>query len=523
MNDKRSTQLTTYRTLLLICASLAVLSISTLIVFLVLRSVFVNNREALIVVFTVLSLVFTAFATLFYRAFVDRKRFVEQLKVENSYTLGKATAFYNLQAFKQRVESMRAKRGYASKGQYLLVFTPTAMDVSSSATRNKLVSELNVHISEFLTNMFGDKNETEYDNRYNVYGFSRGVFLIYSFTDDENYVHRLIARISNECFRMVNEDKIKIWVQPFFGIKHIDGESSITSDVEDALIARSHSEKNIESFTYFRDSFREGDGNESNEITEALDKDEFVPFYQAKYSLVERKFISCEVLARWKSAKYGLVGPSKFIEQAERGGILNAIDIRIFELAIKDVGDALKRGRRVLPVSVNFSLYEFFSRNFLDLIVSTLEKYQVPPKYLEIEITETTSQANKFLSISLIKKLKDIGVRVLMDDFGTGYSQIENLRQIPFDAIKIDKSFTNKVTEDEKTRAIVKFLVELAHTNKMEVIVEGAETKEQIDLLQKMKVDTIQGFYYTRPLALSGYNELLKSNPFEKKERGHRQ
>ena len=103
-----------------------------------------------------------------------------------------------------------------------------------------------------------------------------------------------------------------------------------------------------------------------------------------------------------------------------------------------------------------------------------------------------------------------------MDDFGIGFSQIENLRQIPFDAVKIDKSFTDKILTDEKTRSIVKFLIELIHANDMEAIIEGAETKEQIDLLRKLKADTIQGFYYSRPLSLEKYHELLKSNEFEK-------
>ena len=183
---------------------------------------------------------------------------------------------------------------------------------------------------------------------------------------------------------------------------------------------------------------------------------------------------------------------------------------------MKDVGDQLKRGRRVLPVSVNFSLYEFFSNNFLNKIVSVLEKNQVPPSLLEIEITETTSQVNKFLSLQVIKKLKDIGVRILMDDFGTGFSQIENLRQIPFDGIKIDKSFTDRIVNDEKIRSIVKFLVQLIHDNDMEAIVEGVETAEQVDILRKMKVDTIQGFYYSRPLPIAEYQNLLKSNSFEK-------
>ena len=147
-----------------------------------------------------------------------------------------------------------------------------------------------------------------------------------------------------------------------------------------------------------------------------------------------------------------------------------------------------------------------------------MEDNQVPPSLLEIEITETTSQVNKFLSLQVIKKLKDLGVRILMDDFGTGFSQIDNLRQIPFDAVKIDKIFTDRILVDDKSRSIMKFLIQLIHDSDMEAIVEGVESKEQVDLLRKMKVDTIQGFYYSRPLPIVEYQNLLKENIFEKKE-----
>ena len=105
-----------------------------------------------------------------------------------------------------------------------------------------------------------------------------------------------------------------------------------------------------------------------------------------------------------------------------------------------------------------------------------------------------------------------------MDDYGVGYSQIDNFNKIPFDGIKIDKSFTDHLLEDEKTKSIVKFLIELGHENNMEVIIEGVEKKEQVDILRRMHIDTIQGFYYSKPLSNNDFYELLKHNAFEKEE-----
>ena len=477
--------------------------------------IFKDKQAIFIVLFAILTTGFSISFTFAGLAISGQKRFLKSLMIENSYTLGEANQFYNLDAFKIRVDKLSHRLSYKDKKRFVVTFTPTALDISSNRGRDRILTSINLKLAHFLDKTFDKTSDNKLDERSIVYAFSRGTFFFCLFCEDRNFVSEMMNVISNECFRMVNEDKVKIWIQPFFGIKPMEPDESIVSAIEDALIARDHSEKNYESYTYFIESFREGDTS-SDVILNALNNNEFVPYYQIKYSLKEKRFVSAEALARWNSPVHGLVGPGKFIDLAERSGLLNAIDLRIFELAVKDLGEALKRGRKVLPVSVNFSLYEFFSRNFLDIIMDTLKKYDVPPQLIEIEITETTSQVNKFLSLSVIKKLKSFGMRVLMDDFGMGYSQIENMREIPFDAIKIDKSFTDKVLTDVKTGSIVKYLVQLAHINNMEAIIEGVENKEQVDFLKKANIDTIQGFYYSKPLPIEEYSELLKNETSKK-------
>ena len=456
------------------------------------------------------------------KIYLDRHRFFKSLIEENTYTLGVESSFFNLEAFKDKVRELQRRPILRRKKHYLLAFSPTATTVVGGANRNRVLQSLNLTLANFITRIMLTKENAKFSRRNCVYCFDRNSFLFYLFADDEGDVHGLLGQLSNECFRLVNEEKIKIWVQPFAGICRIeDIKESLTSSIEKALIAKTQSEQNIESFSYYKSQHLEKDTSIAEDILNGIQNGDFIPYYQAKYSLKEKKFVSSEVLARWKTPD-GIIGPSKFIERAGRSGLLNAIDLSIFESAMKDLSESIKRGHRVLPVSVNFSLYEFFSSNFLEKVVEVLERYHVPPSLLEIEITETTSQVNKFLSLSVIKKLKNIGVRMLMDDFGIGFSQIENLRQIPFDAVKIDKSFTDHILDDEKTRSIVKFLVELIHDNDMEAIVEGVETKEQIEILKKMKVDTIQGFYYSRPVSFAKFNELLRENEFEKKTKGAR-
>ena len=451
------------------------------------------------------------------RYYRGRLRFFNSLQDENYYTLGVRSTFYNLEAFKDKIRSLERKSILKGKKRYILAFSPTSTSVVGGANRNRVLQTLNQTLAIFINRIMLTRENTDFSRKNAVYAFDRNAFLFYLFVDDESQIHHLISQLQNECFRLVNEEKIKIWVQPFSGICKVEeGDTSLTALIEKAVIAKTQSEQNIESFSYFKEGFMTKDTSIAEDILKGIENKEFIPYYQPKYSLKEKKFISSEALARWKTPD-GIIGPAKFIDRAGRAGLLNAIDLAIFEATMRDLGDSLKRGRRVVPVSVNFSLYEFFSSNFLEKIVDVLNKNQVPPSLLEIEITETTSQVNKFLSLQVIKKLKDIGVRILMDDFGSGFSQIENLRQIPFDAVKIDKSYTDRIVDDEKIRSIVKFLITLIHDNDMEAIVEGVESKEQLEILRKMKVDTIQGFYYSKPLPLSDYQALLKDNSFEAK------
>ena len=498
-----------------IASAVFFVGILTLIILILIKpDIYPGNSMINLLLLSVCLLIGTSGTALSLRAYLDRQRFIEQLKLENSYTLGEGNSFYNLEAFKERAQRLKNLRRTRKKKQYIIAFSTTSLEVTNNRMRNKELMHLHVLITGFITDLFEHENN-EFYHRDTVYAYNRGIFLVYMFTDSVDIVRSFVQTVSNFIFKTVADEKLKIWSQPFYGVKEVTDQKSIAESVEHAMIARSASERNFESLTFFSDALLKDSGEESDDISNALRNDEFVPFFQPKYSLKEKKFISAEVLARWDSPTLGLVGPNRFIDKAEAAGLLSEIDIYIFKKAVQCLGDNIKRGRRVIPISVNFSLYEFFSRNFLDMVRETLVLNQVPATLVEIEITESTSQSNKFMSLSVIKKLKDMGIRVLMDDFGVGYSQISSLQEIPFDAIKIDKSFTDYILEDEKTRSIVKLLVELGHLNDMEVIIEGAETKEQINMLKKLKVDTVQGFYYSKAVSFKEFNALLVENPFE--------
>ena len=173
----------------------------------------------------------------------------------------------------------------------------------------------------------------------------------------------------------------------------------------------------------------------------------------------------------------------------------------------------------MIPVSINFSMYEFYDTNFVNNIVNTITDFNIPFDMIEIEVTETTTQRNTFMAIAIVNQLRSYGIRVLMDDFGIGYSNLDNLMRIPFDTVKIDKSYVQRMLTDSKSRELVKFLINLCKTNNLEVIAEGVDNAEQVDMLRKLHCDEIQGYYYSKPLPKKEYDAFIMSNSFEKKKK----
>ena len=501
-------------TIFVIAAAVIFVTIVALLIIFSAVSLFDKNTllEALLVASLVLGSALLAIALFL---FLNQYALIKTLQVENAYVLGKKSDFNNLYGFQRKINVVSRFRKKQSR--HIIAFTVSNLIVAQNVNRNVEIFALNSHIVDFLEQSLYQKMNAK--PRDFVSAFSRGAFLLYTFNQNEQSIKQILDLLSAEIYEFAAKECKHVWIQPFYGIAVVNKEQTLAQQIENAIIARDYSERNFELFSYYQPNFRRGVASDDiDELSRALEKKEFIVYYQPKFNLETRKFVSTEALIRWNSEKYGLLTPARFLGKAETAGLIHEIDTFVLRKVCEDLNDFRKRGKRMLPVSVNFSLYEFYSANFLDTIISILEEYNVPSNLIEIEITEATSQANSFLSISIIKKLKEKGIRVLMDDFGVGFSNLSNMKKIPFDAIKIDKSFIDDITYDEKAREIVRFLINLCKVNEMEVIAEGVDKKEQLELLRRLRCDTIQGFYYSQPLAKSDYEKFLVNNPFEKKE-----
>ena len=469
--------------------------------------------------FIALPILFAVLFVILLTYFINQESLIRTIQLENQNVLGKKSEFNNLYAFQKEV--FRAGRFRSKKqSKHIIAFSFSNIVISQNVNRNEEIFGVNGFIVDYLQNSL--VKELKMNPRDFVFAFNRGAFLIYTFKQNEQTINLICDTLSKAIYEYAADNCRHVSVQPFFGIEVInDDEITIVEHIENALIAREYSERNFEGVTFYQADFRKTvSSSDIDELHEALEKNEFIVFYQPKYDLTNKRFISSEALIRWNSEKYGLLSPAKFLDKAEAVGLTHEIDTFVLRKVCEDLNDLRRRGKRLLPVSVNFSLYEFYSASFLDMVIAIMDEYNIPPELIEIEITEATSQANQFLSISIIKKLKERGMRVLMDDFGVGFSNLGNLKKIPFDAVKIDKSFIDDIESDTKAREIVKFLIGLCKTNEMEVIAEGVDNKEQVEILRKNKCDTIQGFYYSKPLSKQEFEKFLLNNPFEKKEAG---
>ena len=231
---------------------------------------------------------------------------------------------------------------------------------------------------------------------------------------------------------------------------------------------------------------------------------------QPQYDM-EHKLIGFEALARMKDNDGTLISPTEFIPVAEKTGLVEQIDMHVFERAVEFMGNFVTASGQNYTMSVNVSVRHLMKNSFLDDIRRILNKYGVPPELIEIEITESIMIDSAEKALQRIEELKKMGMKIAIDDFGTGYSSLSYLTNFPSDMLKIDKSFIDKMDQSEVSRQYVAMIVSIGHTLNLKVISEGVESPDQVDILKSVGCDYIQGFVWGRPLSPKEAGELVRA------------
>jgi diguanylate cyclase (GGDEF)-like protein len=231
------------------------------------------------------------------------------------------------------------------------------------------------------------------------------------------------------------------------------------------------------------------------DLRRALPLRQFEVHYQPKIEIASGRTNSVEALLRWRHPTRGLVGAEEFIPLAEESGLMLGIGEWVLREACRQARQWQDEGLPFLRIAVNISPIHFLQPKFLEIVRAALSDHDLEPRYLEIELTETTVMDHAESSVQILEELSRMGVLVSIDDFGTGYSSMSYLRRFPIDKLKIDRSFIHDLTRNSDSSSIVKAIISLAHSLRLKVVAEGVETAQQLEQLRELGCDQFQGFY----------------------------
>lgn len=364
------------------------------------------------------------------------------------------------------------------------------------------------NISKNLQQYFGDSA---------VYGRLTGdtFGLLTEIYDKDNEIQHLIYKIKKEIISLDNLNlniKIGLSIGIYIVEEHKE-DLNIKRIVDNADMARFKS-KSMQQIDYlmFDENMKEEKKIKmmiEQDLLYAIKKEQFEIYYQPKFDIITKQIIGSEALIRWIHPTMGVVSPIKFIPIAEKDGFINEIGNWVFNDVCKTLRNIIDEGVKVVPVSVNLSRVELYQEDLIKFLDRTLKKYNIPAELVELEITETTTLNDMNFISDKIYKIKDLGIKVAMDDFGVGNSNLSNLKDIPMDVLKIDRSILIDIETNIKTKVVIESILHISNHLNLEVICEGVENMEQVEILKNMGCKVIQGYVFSKPIDRNQYRNIL--------------
>jgi len=317
----------------------------------------------------------------------------------------------------------------------------------------------------------------------------------------ENLILQLNKYLTKKALDHILEIKVGIAISP----EHGNEVSTLLSKAHHALYLAEESNKNH--MIYHEEKFLNEYRTEilQKELRQAIDNEQLFVKYQPKIDLNNsRKIESLEALIRWDHPEEGFIPPADFIPQAEKNKLIKHIDIYVLEKVLDQTKNWMNKNIKI-KVCVNISLQELINPEFMEKIKEIGYKFKSTNTMIEIEITE---RAFADITAEKLFELKEIGFTLALDDYGTGYSSLSYLRRYPIDVIKIDKSFIDDIQE-ERTRILMKAIINLSHDLGISVVAEGIENEVQYNYVKDLEFDYAQGFYFFRPISAGKIEKLL--------------
>ena len=324
----------------------------------------------------------------------------------------------------------------------------------------------------------------------------------------ENRVHEIIKKMST---LELGENKVHIDLA--IGIFEINDNTSSFDQIYDSanMAKKKHKTTRTNSWEYYSKELGETEVFEKqlrDDIKDGIRRKEFKPWFQPKFDIQTGEMIGAEALVRWYKSDGSIVSPFYFIEFSERSGLIYEIDQLIIQEVCKKISEWKKAGDSIVPISINLSRAYLNNINAIFQVKKILDQYDIPSKYIHLEITESAIVDNEKSLMETVEVMHRLGFKVLLDDFGVGYSSLVSIKDLNFDILKIDKSFVDAIGT-VKGNEIIKYTIELGKKLGMKIVVEGVETEEQYAYLKTLDCDFVQGYYLSKPLPNEKFEELL--------------
>lgn len=388
-----------------------------------------------------------------------------------------------------------------------------------SATKDVAFIQFDIRKFKIVNDLYGEKFGDEIldfikkqlsihcsDEQYFV-NLRSDVFMVVTEYDVEeeliDFIHKLDQDISN--FKDVK-------LQLSYGVYTVEDKKMELRQMEDrAAMARKAAKNNIlANILFYKEQFKESLYNRKfieENMQAAIAERQFMMYLQPKYSITKNEIIGAEALVRWRHPERGMIFPNQFIPVIEENGFIRKVDYYIWAEACRFIRKCEDAGIMTCPVSVNVSRVHLRDDECIKVLSDMIKSNGIPKHLLELEITETADDQQ--VSLKALQ-LKEEGFTLLMDDFGSGYSSLNILLETPFDVIKLDKKFMENMMVSGKGRLILEQVVSMADKLDLGLLAEGVETKDQIELLQSIGCDQVQGYYYAKPMPEEEFFELLK-------------
>lgn len=364
----------------------------------------------------------------------------------------------------------------------------------------------------------GDKLLRDIGNLLKEKGYSKGVcarleadkFAIFV---PDKYAQKTIDLLLEAEFHVTESTSYLIHIN--IGVYEIDDKTIPVSLMCDRahLALSTIKEDRTKQVAYFRDIMREQVLREqlmSEELLRAIKNKEMLIYLQGLYDASEN-IIGAEALVRWNHPTRGILSAGEFVEVLEKNGLIVNLDKYIWELACEQLYKWREEGKDDLFLSVNISAKDFEAMDVCDILTNLVNKYGISPEKLRLEITETVLMRDIDRNLKIIEDLRKKGFIVEIDDFGSGYSSLNMLKDIIADVVKLDMKFLQKCNNEERSKMILRVMVDLIQKLGMQVIVEGVETQEQFNLLKKYKCDVFQGYYLMRPMDIENFERKMEN------------